>query len=79
MKKLAAQALAYQYKLQIENAQAVLNTANASLNLVDKALQEIIVSNEKLKMINTMVQSAMKELKAEETEEAEEETKEKAS
>ena len=33
MKTLAAQALAYQYKLQIETAQAVINT-NAGLILL---------------------------------------------
>ena len=38
MKKLAAQALAFQYQLQIENAQAVLNNSNAALNLIDQSL-----------------------------------------
>ena len=33
MKKLARQALAFQYQLQIENAQAVLNNNNAALIL----------------------------------------------
>ena len=49
MKKLAAQALAFQYQLQIENAQAVLNNNHAALNMVDQALHEIINANEKLK------------------------------
>ena len=47
MKKLAAQALAFQYQLQIENAQAVLNNNHAALNLVDQALHEVITANEK--------------------------------
>ena len=55
MKKLAAQALAFQYQLQIENAQAVLNNNNAALNLVDQALHEVINANEKLKVLNTMM------------------------
>jgi hypothetical protein len=46
MKKLAAQALAFQYQLQIENAQAVLNNNNAALNMVDQALHEVITANE---------------------------------
>ena len=33
MKKLVTQALAFQYQLQIENAQAVLNNNNAALNI----------------------------------------------
>ena len=38
MTKLAAQELAFQYQLQIEHAQDVLNHNNAALNLVDQAL-----------------------------------------
>ncbi len=49
MKKLAAQALAFQYQLQIENAQAVLN-------------HEVINANEKLKVLNTMMQNVVKEV-----------------
>ena len=63
MKKLAAQALAFQYQLQIENAQAVLNNNNAALNMVDQALHDIITANEKLKTLNSMMQSAIKEIK----------------
>jgi len=63
MKKLAAQALAFQYQLQIENAQAVLNNNNAALNMVDQALHDIITANEKLKTLNSMMQSAIKEVK----------------
>jgi len=62
MKKLAAQALAFQYQLQIENAQAVLNNNNAALNMVDQALHDVITANEKLKTLNTMMQSAVKEV-----------------
>ena len=66
MKKLAAQALAFQYQLQIENAQAVLNNSNAALNLIDQSLNDIITTNEKLKTLNTMMSSAIKEIKEEE-------------
>ena len=66
MKKLAAQALAFQYHLQIENAQTVLNNSNAALNLIDKSLNDIITANEKLKTLNTMMSSAVKEIKEEE-------------
>tara|TARA_R100000900_G_scaffold1553_1_gene3422 strand:+ start:137 stop:349 length:213 start_codon:yes stop_codon:yes gene_type:complete len=66
MKKLAAQALAFQYQLQIENAQAVLNNSNAALNLIDQSLHDIITANEKLKTLNTMMSSAIKEIKKEE-------------
>ena len=62
MKKLAAQALAFQYQLQIENAQAVLNNNNAALNMVDQALHEVITANEKLKVLNTMMQNVVKEV-----------------
>tara|TARA_B100000963_G_scaffold350600_1_gene361089 strand:- start:60 stop:266 length:207 start_codon:yes stop_codon:yes gene_type:complete len=62
MKKLAAQALAFQYQLQIENAQAVLNNNHAALNMVDQALHEIITANEKLKILNTMMQNVVKEV-----------------
>ena len=66
MKKLAAQALAFQYQLQIENAQAVLNSSHAALNMIDQSLHEIITANEKLKTLNTMMSSAIKEIKEEE-------------
>ena len=65
MKKLAAQALAIQYQLQIENAQAVLNNTNAGLNMIDQALQEVMTANEKLKMLNGMMQNVMKEVESE--------------
>ena len=66
MKKLAAQALAFQYQLQIENAQTVLNNSNAALSLIDQSLHDIITANEKLKTLNTMMSSAIKEIKEEE-------------
>ena len=65
MKKLAAQALAFQYQLQIENAQAVLNNTNAGLNMIDQALQEVMTANEKLKVLNTMMQNVVKEVESE--------------
>jgi regulator of replication initiation timing len=68
MKKLAAQALAFQYQLQIENAQAVLNNTNAGLNMIDQALQEVMTANEKLKMLNGMMQNVMKEVESEKKE-----------
>ena len=66
MKKLAAQALAFQYQLQIENAQTILNNGNAALSLIDQSLHDIITANEKLKTLNTMMSSAIKEIKEEE-------------
>ena len=66
MKKLATQALAFQYQLQIENAQTILNNNHAALNMIDTALNEIITANEKLKVVNDMMQNAIKEIKEEE-------------
>ena len=63
MKKLAAQALAFQYRLQIENAQTILNNNNAALNMVDQALNDIISATEKLKTLNSMMVSAVEEVK----------------
>ena len=68
MKKLAAQALAFQYQLQIENAQAVLNNTNAGLNMIDQALQEVMTANEKLKILNNMMQNVVKEVESEKEE-----------
>lgn len=65
MKKLAAQALAFQYQLQIENAQNILNNNHAALNMIDTALNEIITANEKLKVINEMMQNVVKEVDVE--------------
>ena len=55
MKTLAAQALAYQYKLQIETAQAVINNTNAGWDFIDKSLDDVIKATEKLKLLNAMV------------------------
>ena len=79
MKSLAAQALAYQYKLQIETAQAVINNNNAGLEFIDKSLDEIIKASEKLKFLNAMVKENAKEVKEEITSLAEESEKKKAS
>ena len=49
MKTLAAQALAYQYKLQIDTATAILNNNTAALNVLDTALNDMITATEKLK------------------------------
>ena len=38
MKSLAAQALTFQYKLQLDNARNTINKNNVSLGDVDKAL-----------------------------------------
>ena len=62
MKQLAAQALAYQYKLQIDNAKAVINNANAGLEFIDKALRYTINATEKLKLLNIMVEKSLKEV-----------------
>jgi hypothetical protein len=66
MKKLAAQALAFQYRLQIENAQTILNNNNAALNMVDQALHDMISATEKLKTLNDMMTHSIKEIKKEE-------------
>jgi hypothetical protein len=63
MKKLAAQALAFQYRLQIENAQTILNNNNSALNTVDQALHDIINATEKLKMLNSMMINSVEEIK----------------
>ena len=65
MKKLAAQALAFQYRLQIENAETILNSNNAALNMIDQALNDIITATEKLKTLNDMMTNAVKEVKDE--------------
>lgn len=65
MKKLVAQALAFQYQLQLENAQAILNANNAALDTIDKALKDVIETNQKLQMINGMMADAVKETEKE--------------
>jgi len=79
MKTLAAQALAYQYKLQIETAQAVINNTNAGLDFIDKSLDDVIKATEKLKLLNAMVKENTKEVKETVNSLAEEPKKQKAS
>jgi hypothetical protein len=54
MNNLAAQALIFQYKLKIENAQSLLNNNNSSLNALDQALKDIAETNEKLKVLKSV-------------------------
>ncbi len=54
MKKLAAQALAFQYKLKIENAENLLNAPNTPLNVLDQALKDITETNAKLKVLESV-------------------------
>jgi hypothetical protein len=54
MKKLAAQALAFQYKLKIENAESLLNAPNTPLNVLDQALRDITETNAKLKVLESV-------------------------
>lgn len=54
MNNLAAQALIFQYKLKIENAQSLLNNNNSSLNTLDQALKDIVETNEKLKVLKSV-------------------------
>ena len=54
MKKLASQALAFQYKLKIENAEGLLNAPNTPLNVLDQALKDITETNAKLKVLESV-------------------------
>ena len=54
MRKLAAQALAFQYKLKIENAESLLNAPNTPLNVLDQALRDITETNAKLKVLESV-------------------------
>ena len=54
MNNLAAQALIFQYKLKIENAQSLLNNNNSSLNALDQALKDITETNAKLKVLESV-------------------------
>jgi len=54
MKKLAAQALAFQYKLKVENAESLLNAPNTPLNVLDQALKDIVETNGKLKVLESV-------------------------
>jgi hypothetical protein len=55
MKNLAAQALAFQYKLILENATSLINTNNRPLDQIDKALGEMVLANQKLQLLNRIV------------------------
>ena len=66
MKSLAAQALAYQYKLQIDTATTILNNNNAALNVLDTALNDMITATEKLKTLNNMAKDNIKEVEKQE-------------
>jgi len=55
MKNLAAQALAFQYKLQIDNATSLINVNHKPLQDLDKALGEMVTANQKLQLLNKIV------------------------
>jgi len=55
MKNLAAQALAFQYKLQIDNATSLININHKPLKEIDKALGEMVIANQKLQLLNKIV------------------------
>ena len=58
MKQLAAQALAFQYKLQLENATSLINTNNRPLDEIDKALTDMVLANQKLQLLNKIIVDA---------------------
>ena len=55
MKNLAAQALAFQYKLQIDNATSLINVNHKPLEEIDKALGQMVIANQKLQLLNKIV------------------------
>ena len=55
MKNLAAQALAFQYKLQIDNATSLINVNHKPLQDLDKALGDMVIANQKLQLLNKIV------------------------
>ena len=55
MKNLAAQALAFQYKLQIDNATSLINNNTRGLNEIDSAITDIVLANQKLQLLNKIV------------------------
>ena len=55
MKNLAAKALAFQYKLQIDNATSLINVNHKPLEEIDKALGEMVIANQKLQLLNKIV------------------------
>jgi len=68
MKNLAAQALAFQYKLILENATSLINTNNRPLDQIDKALGDMVLANQKLQLLNKIVQENNPEAIAEDSE-----------
>ena len=58
MKQLAAQALAFQYKLQLENATSLINIHNRPLDEIDKALTDMVLANQKLQLLNKIIVDA---------------------
>tara|TARA_R100001082_G_scaffold104578_1_gene76013 strand:+ start:1674 stop:1895 length:222 start_codon:yes stop_codon:yes gene_type:complete len=56
MKSLAAQALTFQYKLQLDNARNTINKNNVSLGDVDKALFDMSTATIKLKLLKDIVE-----------------------
>tara|TARA_B100001250_G_scaffold413135_1_gene446277 strand:+ start:790 stop:1008 length:219 start_codon:yes stop_codon:yes gene_type:complete len=69
MKSLAAQALTFQYKLQLENAKSIINMNNISLSRVDEALQDIFTATTKLKLLNDLVENNIKKVETQEEKE----------
>tara|TARA_R100000458_G_C8093344_1_gene123109 strand:+ start:354 stop:569 length:216 start_codon:yes stop_codon:yes gene_type:complete len=69
MKSLAAQALTFQYKLQLENAKNVINMNNVALTEVDKALGDIFTATTKLKLLNDLVENTIKKVEPKEEKE----------
>ncbi len=71
MKTLAAQALAYQYKLQIDTSKTIINNNNRALNQIDQALKDLLDATNKLKLLNEMAKESLRE---EETQEEKDKT-----
>tara|TARA_R100000008_G_C3540269_1_gene144363 strand:- start:71 stop:274 length:204 start_codon:yes stop_codon:yes gene_type:complete len=61
MKTLAAQALAYQYKLQIDTSTTIINNSDKALNQIDKALKDLLEARDKLRLLNDMAKDKLKE------------------
>ena len=75
MKNLAAQALTFQYKLQLENAKNTINNDSTPLNEVDKALGDIFTATTKLRLLKELVDSSTKKVEPEEEREKNNEKK----
>ena len=61
MKTLAAQALSYQYKLQIDTSTTIINNSDKALNQIDKALKDLLEARDKLRLLNDMAKDKLKE------------------